>query len=192
MLPLHATIATTSPRRKAMILALRPDIRFIEMRGNIDTRLRKWSEGQADALVLAAPGSTASAAPNPCTSASPSTSSPPLPARARSRSRPAIPPTRTTATSASCRHPRPQRPRERVRHASRTHVLAALGGGCQLPLGAYCHQVDAHWHLHAQVAAPDGEQVAHIIERAPVGITAEAFGQRAAAALEASRRISLC
>ena len=39
-----------------MILALRPDVRFVEMRGNIDTRLRKWSEGQADALVLACAG----------------------------------------------------------------------------------------------------------------------------------------
>src|ERR1700759_3827714 len=56
MLPMGARIGTTSPRRKAMLLALRPDLRFVELRGNVDTRLRKWQEGQADALVLAAAG----------------------------------------------------------------------------------------------------------------------------------------
>ncbi len=71
------------------------------------------------------------------------------------------------------------------------HVLAALGGGCQLPLGAYCHDVDGHWHLHAQVAALDGEEVAHIIERAPIGISAGELGQRAAAALEARGALAL-
>ena len=56
MLPMGARIGTTSPRRKAMLLALRPDLRFVDLRGNVDTRLRKWQEGQADALVLAAAG----------------------------------------------------------------------------------------------------------------------------------------
>src|SRR5665213_4267655 len=55
-LPLYSSIATTSPRRQAMLLALRPDLRFVEMRGNIDTRLRKWEAGEADALVLACAG----------------------------------------------------------------------------------------------------------------------------------------
>src|SRR6202012_339711 len=55
-LPLHSSVGTTSPRRKAMLLALRPDLRFVEMRGNIDTRLRKWAEGEADALGLACAG----------------------------------------------------------------------------------------------------------------------------------------
>jgi hydroxymethylbilane synthase len=55
-LPLHSSVGTTSPRRQAMLLALRPDLRFVEMRGNIDTRLRKWEAGEADALVLACAG----------------------------------------------------------------------------------------------------------------------------------------
>src|SRR5216684_2423456 len=49
-------IDTTSPRRRAQILALRPDVTFVEVRGNIDTRLRKLEQGQCDALVLAAAG----------------------------------------------------------------------------------------------------------------------------------------
>src|ERR1700712_2560074 len=55
-LPEGARIGTTSPRRRAQLLALRPDLEFVELRGNIDTRLRKLEEGQCDALVLACAG----------------------------------------------------------------------------------------------------------------------------------------
>ena len=55
-LPTGGRIGTTSPRRRAQILALRPDVIFVEVRGNIDTRLRKLEQGQCDALVLAAAG----------------------------------------------------------------------------------------------------------------------------------------
>src|SRR5438270_7906569 len=55
-LPEGGRIGTTSPRRKAMLLALRPDVSFVEMRGNVDTRLRKLAEGTCDALVLASAG----------------------------------------------------------------------------------------------------------------------------------------
>src|SRR5580698_5610615 len=55
-LPAGGRIGTTSPRRRAQILALRPDVTFVEVRGNIDTRLKKLEQGQCDALVLAAAG----------------------------------------------------------------------------------------------------------------------------------------
>lgn len=55
-LPDHARIGTTSPRRIAQLLSHRPDLRFVAMRGNIDTRLRKLAAGECDALVLAAAG----------------------------------------------------------------------------------------------------------------------------------------
>lgn len=51
-----ATLATSSLRRRAQILASRPDLQVIEVRGNLDTRLRKLAEGQFDALALAAAG----------------------------------------------------------------------------------------------------------------------------------------
>lgn len=51
-----ATIATSSPRRKLQVARLFPDAKFTEIRGNVDTRLRKIAEGQADATVLAAAG----------------------------------------------------------------------------------------------------------------------------------------
>jgi hydroxymethylbilane synthase len=49
-------IGTASLRRRAQILAARPGIEVIELRGNVDTRLRKLDEGQADGIVLAAAG----------------------------------------------------------------------------------------------------------------------------------------
>lgn len=55
-LPLHATIATGSKRRKAQLLQLRPDLNIVGIRGNIDTRLRKMQETQWAGIVLAAAG----------------------------------------------------------------------------------------------------------------------------------------
>ncbi len=55
-LPEGSRIGTTSPRRTAQLLAHRPDLRFIAIRGNVDTRIRKLAEGQCDALVLACAG----------------------------------------------------------------------------------------------------------------------------------------
>jgi hydroxymethylbilane synthase len=191
MLPLHARVGTTSPRRQAMLLALRPDLQFVEMRGNIDTRLRKWSEGQADALVLACAGldrlgrtesvhqrfSVDEMCPAPGQGA--------LGLETRSPNASA----RDAEVHAAIRALNDPAAEFAVR-AERT-VLAALGGGCQLPLGSYCHAADDQWHLHAMVAASDGEAVAHIIQKAPQGISPAEFGQQAAAALTARGALEL-
>lgn len=55
-LPEGAVLGTSSLRRRAQILARRPDIRVVSLRGNVDTRLRKLADGQADATVLAVAG----------------------------------------------------------------------------------------------------------------------------------------
>ncbi len=55
-LPAGARIGTSSLRRSAQLLALRPDITIVPLRGNLDTRLRKLDAGQMDAIVLAAAG----------------------------------------------------------------------------------------------------------------------------------------
>jgi hydroxymethylbilane synthase len=54
--PEGARVGTASLRRRAQLLAARPDLRVQELHGNVDTRLRKLAEGQVDALVLAAAG----------------------------------------------------------------------------------------------------------------------------------------
>ncbi len=55
-LPPNAHVGTSSLRRQAQLLSLRPDLRISPLRGNVDTRLRKLMEGEYDAIVLAAAG----------------------------------------------------------------------------------------------------------------------------------------
>jgi hydroxymethylbilane synthase len=55
-LPQGACVGTSSQRRRAQLKSIRPDIEAIEFRGNVDTRLRKLAEGQVDAILLAAAG----------------------------------------------------------------------------------------------------------------------------------------
>lgn len=55
-LPAGSKIGTSSLRRKSQLLALRPDLVVADLRGNVDTRLRKLDEGQYDAIILACAG----------------------------------------------------------------------------------------------------------------------------------------
>src|SRR5215216_5094704 len=57
-LPVNATVGTSSLRRAAQILSVRPDVRTVSLRGNVDTRLRKAMEDQYDAIILAGAGLT--------------------------------------------------------------------------------------------------------------------------------------
>ena len=174
-----------------MILALRPDVQFVEMRGNIDTRLRKWSEGQADALVLASAGldrlgrtesvhqhfTVDELCPAPGQGAlALETRSPHYRVDPEDLRRDAdiIAAVRALSDPAA----------EYAVTAERA-VLAALGGGCQLPLGAFCYASDDHWRLHAMVVSPDGERVAHVIQRASSATPACELGAAAAEALTA-------
>jgi hydroxymethylbilane synthase len=55
-LPRGARVGTSALRRRAQLLAVRPDLDVVELRGNVDTRLRRLAAGELDALVLAAAG----------------------------------------------------------------------------------------------------------------------------------------
>ena len=55
-LPTGSRVGTSSLRRKSQLLALRPDLEVADLRGNVDTRLRKLDEGQYDAIILACAG----------------------------------------------------------------------------------------------------------------------------------------
>ncbi len=55
-LPAGAVVGTSSPRRRAQLAALRPDLRYENLRGNVDTRLKKLARGEYDAIVLAMAG----------------------------------------------------------------------------------------------------------------------------------------
>ena len=51
-----AVVGTSSPRRKAQLLALRPDLKIVPLRGNVQTRLAKLEAGEVDATLLAGAG----------------------------------------------------------------------------------------------------------------------------------------
>ncbi|MDD1750947.1 MAG: hydroxymethylbilane synthase [Methanothrix sp.] len=55
-LPKGATLGTSSLRRSSQLLSIRPDLRIVQLRGNLETRFRKLDEGQFDAMILAAAG----------------------------------------------------------------------------------------------------------------------------------------
>ena len=191
-LPVGARIGTTSPRRRAQILALRPDITFVELRGNVDTRLRKLAEGQCDALVLAAAGldrlnrtesvhqrfSVDELCPAPGQGALA------LETRAATYAVFASPERDNAirAAVAQLDHPATHFSVEVERIA-----LDALGGGCSIPIGVHCAPVpDPHgemadgavaaWRVHAQVLAPDGEQMVCGFMEPQIGITAYELG----------------
>jgi hydroxymethylbilane synthase len=197
MLPMGARVGTTSPRRKAMLLALRPDLQFVELRGNVDTRLRKWQEGQADALVLAAAGldrlgrstnvhqrfavDELCPAPGQGALALEIRSPHHVPDGGSRENEGAV---RAAVAELNCASTCFAVSAERA-------VLNALGGGCNLPLGAFCHLVDEMWHVHAMVVSPDGEQVAQVLERSSQGISAQELGCRVAEALKARGAMEL-
>jgi hydroxymethylbilane synthase len=55
-MPIGGAVGTSSLRRSCQLLSLRPDLKIIQLRGNLDTRIRKLDEGQFDAIILAAAG----------------------------------------------------------------------------------------------------------------------------------------
>jgi len=171
-LPTGGRIGTTSPRRRAQILALRPDVTFVELRGNIDTRLRKLEQGQCDALVLAAAGldrlkrtesihqrfAPEEICPAPGQGA--------LALETRSPNHPAT----LEPDEARDAHIRNaiaflEHPHTRFAVDAERTTLDALGGGCSLPIGVHCIPPTTEagkWRMLAQVVSPDGETMIQI------------------------------
>jgi hydroxymethylbilane synthase len=149
-LPLGARVGTSSLRRAAQLRQLRPDLQVESVRGNLDTRLRKLDEGQYDAILLAAAGLKRLGWGSRIAEILP----PEQMCPAVGQGALAIE-TRAGFDGAAM-----------LDHAD-THtavmaeraVLGALGGGCQVPIGAYATVSHGRVHILAVVAAPDGTQV---------------------------------
>ena len=149
-LPQGAKVGTSSLRRAAQLRQLRPDLQVESIRGNLDTRLRKLDEGQYDAILLAAAGlKRLGWGDRIAEILSPEQMSPAVGQGALAIE------ARAGFDGAKM-----------LDHAdTRTAVLAergvlgALGGGCQVPIGAYATVSEGRVHLLAIVAAPDGTQV---------------------------------
>lgn len=189
-LPDGALIGTNSPRRRAQLLALRPDLTFIELRGNIDTRLRKLEEGQAAALVLACAGLDRIGRNEAVHQRFDLDQMTPAPGQG------ALALEILADASAEMRAAIGKLDDAKTRYATDAEraFLAAMGGGCELPLGAHCFAADAFaecWHLHAQVLTPDGEQSVQVTETSLLNEAANRLGQRAAETLIARGALEL-
>ncbi|MBA3847976.1 MAG: hydroxymethylbilane synthase [Planctomycetes bacterium] len=153
-LPVGALIGTSSLRRQHQLAALRPDLRFASIRGNVDTRLRKVAAGEYAATMLAMAGLTrlglarvAGARPlDPWTQCTPAPAQGAVAVDCRTGD------TRTRRLLAGIEH----RATRRAIDAERT-VLAGLAGGCSLPLGCYAVRLDdGRWRIRARLARGGG------------------------------------
>ncbi|MDQ3237232.1 MAG: hydroxymethylbilane synthase [Actinomycetota bacterium] len=152
-LPHGAVVATSSLRRRAQLLHRRPDLRISDIRGNVDTRVRKLREGEADALVLARAGLQRLGLDAPHTVISsdmmlPAVGQGALAVAAREDS-----PLRETIREA-LNH----RPTEEAVRAERA-MLRTLEGGCRVPVGALGIVEGNLVRLRGIVASPDGALV---------------------------------
>jgi hydroxymethylbilane synthase len=153
-LPQGARIGTSSLRRQAQLRAERPDVQCLEFRGNVDTRLRKLIEGQVDAIILASAGLERLGLTEyrrECFSPlvlCPAAGQGALAIETRADDE------RTLRALAFLNH-------EPTRYAvtAERAALAALGGGCQVPIGIHCLPAEGHYSVAAAVAAPDGSEI---------------------------------
>lgn len=171
-LPPGATVGTCSLRRRAQIVRWRPDVVVADLRGNVDTRLRKLEEGEVDAAVLAAAGLVRLGLVPPHAEPIPIVPAPGqgcLAVQARTDD------AETLEAVAALDHADSHAAFEAERS-----LMARLGGGCALPLGAHA-TVDAEVvRMVAIVASPDGKRLVRVeIE----GGSPEAVAERAAAQL---------
>ena len=167
-----AVVATSSLRRRAQLLHRRPGLRTVEIRGNVDTRVRKMREGQADALVLARAGLDRLGLDVPHTMIP---SEMMLPAVGQG----------ALAVATLEEHPLRETIREALDHGPSARavraeraMLNALEGGCRVPVGALGEMVDGDrtW-LRGLVASTDG---ALLYRGEAVGEEPENVGERLA------------
>jgi hydroxymethylbilane synthase len=153
-LPHGARVGTSSLRRQAQLRRARPDLEILELRGNVDTRLRRVAEGAMDAAVLAYAGvkrlkQEARVAEVLATELMlPAVGQGALAVEAREDNREAA------NLLAPLEHPD-----TRVAVTAERAVLAALQGGCQVPLGAWARIENGRLLLDACVCAVDGSEI---------------------------------
>ena len=153
-LPAGAVVGTGSARRRAQLLAYRSDLVIRDVRGNVDTRLRKLKSGGYDALILAA-----AALIRLRRTSSISQYLPPalmLPAVGQGALAVEVRESDEEVRGLVQRLNHP--PTERAVSAERA-FLSALGGGCAVPVAAHASVSDGRLNLQGMVTDPDGTRV---------------------------------
>lgn len=154
-IPAGTKIGTSSPRRQAQIAARRPDLEIVPIRGNVDTRLRKAAGEECDATVIAVAGLDRMGMADVITEyLSPEEFVPP-PGQGAMAVEIRADDSRTAEVVASADHT----PTTAAITAERS-FLEALGGGCQVPVGAYAAMCDDDvLRLAVFMASADGSAV---------------------------------
>jgi len=152
-LPGGSKVATGSMRRRAMLLAQRPDLEVVDVRGNVDTRLRKLAGGVADAMILAHAGLVRLELDEHVTEVLDVERF--LPAAGQG------------LVGLTCREDDDDTRRHlhaisdlEALHAGEAErgLLGGLRGGCNVPVGAHARVVEGTLNLRARVLSPDGER----------------------------------
>ncbi len=161
-LPQGARVGTSSQRRRAQLKALRPDVEIVEFRGNVDTRLRKLAEGQVDAILLAAAGLERLGKTDWLRERLDPKDFCPAAGQGALAIETRQDDTATLAAVAFLDHADTRFAVEAERAA-----LAALGGGCQVPIGVHCRLKFTQHHkpqdeIFAVVASPETGKVVRI------------------------------
>lgn len=154
-LPAGSVVGTSSLRRAAQILARRPDLKIMDLRGNVDTRLRKLEAGQYDAIVLAAAGLHRLGLADRITEYLSPDVLMPAPGQGALAVETRADDAETLTLLARLDHA----PTRTSVTAERT-LLMTLGGGCQLPVGAYgvVDEAAGTLRLRGLIAAVDGSR----------------------------------
>ena len=153
-LPQGARVGTSSLRRQAQLMSLRPDLEIHPLRGNVDTRLRKLEAGEYDAIILAAAGVYRLGKTEfvrqhiPAEVMCPAAGQGALAIEIRAEDS-------HTAAHLEAFDDAAARATTTCERA----LLNKLGGGCQVPIGALAEMDGDRLHLHAIVARPDGTKV---------------------------------
>ena len=178
-LPAGAVIGTASVRRRAQLLARRPDLRVVDFRGNVETRLRKLAAGEADAALLALAGLTRlGIAPAGAVILAPEVMLPAVGQGAigiecradDARARALLAAIDDPASSACLRAERA--------------LLAALDGSCQTPIAGHAELHGEELSLRALIARPDGSECLRTARRGAIA-DGEALGRDAGRELKA-------
>ncbi len=153
-LPHGARIGTSSLRRQAQLKAIRPDLEIHPLRGNVDTRLRKLEQGEYDAIILASAGLKRLGKTElirqiiPADIMCPAAGQGALGIEIREDDAETRKHLEFLDDAAS-----------RAATTCERALLNRLGGGCQVPIGAFAEKRDGKLHLDAIVADPDGSRL---------------------------------
>ena len=166
-----ARVGTSSGRRAAQLRRLQSDLDIQPIRGNVDTRLRKLNGGQFDAILLAVAGLKRLGFEDQIAHVFSPREICPAPGQGALAIE-----TRTSGDAYEICNRLNHAPTSEAVHCERA-VLAGLGGGCQLPLGAFAEKTDNGLSIQAIVVSPGGEQC---VRAEAAGHDAEELGRSVA------------